>query len=340
MRIAIVRDEAGWEAIADEWDALLQHSISNVPFLRFDFLRAWWATLGGGEWPDGSLWIVAARGEQGELRAAAPLFRTSAHPESLLLMGTHEIADYLDVLASPQDVADFARLLLQTIENLAPTGVTRLDLWNLPEESLSTAALNQAAADANWAVHRQALKPSPRVSVEGGWQAYLARLDKKQRHELRRKMRRAAEQEEGTTITRASAGAELVPSVDVFLSLMKLDGAKADFLTPPMRRMFHLLSSAAAAAGWLRLEILNVGGVPAAGAFCFDYGDRLWIFNSGLDPRFRSLSPGWALMGHLIRSAADEGKVEVDFLRGDEDYKYRLGGVAHYVERMTLTRPS
>jgi CelD/BcsL family acetyltransferase involved in cellulose biosynthesis len=78
VRISIVRDEAGWEAIAAEWNGLLPQSASDVPFLRFDFLRAWWATLGGGEWPDGSLWIVTGRGERGELRAAAPLFLTTA----------------------------------------------------------------------------------------------------------------------------------------------------------------------------------------------------------------------------------------------------------------------
>jgi len=339
VRVAVLREEADWEAIAEEWNDLLRRSVSNVPFLRFDFLRAWWATLGGGEWPDGSLWIATGRGEQGELRGAAPLFRTSAHPESLLLLGTHEVADYLDVLAAPQDVGDFARVLLHTIEDLAPPEVRILDLWNVPEDSPSAAAFSRAAAEAGWTVSRRQLKPSPRVSLEGGWEGYLARLDKKQRHELRRKMRRAAEHPEGTTITQAWAGARLAESVEMFLTLMNLDGAKAGFLTPPMRRMFHLLTSAAAAGGWLRLEFLNVGEAPAAGAYCFDYADRLWLFNSGLDPGYRSLSPGWALIGHLIRSAAEEGKVEVDFLRGDEDYKYRLGGVARYVERITLTRP-
>ena len=339
MRFSVLRDESDWQAGAEEWNALLRRSVSDVPFLRFEFLRAWWETLGGGEWPDGSLWIVTGRDERGNLRSAAPLFRTSAQPKSFLLLGTHEIADYLDVLAAPPDVVDLARAVLQMIEDEGPPEVNTLDLWNLPEGSPGGAAFAAAAAGGGWSIRRGRLKPCPRISLEGGWEGYLARLDKKQRHELRRKMRRASEHPQGTAMTRVSAGSGLDQSVDAFLHLMRLDGAKAGFLTPAMHDMFHSLTSSAAASGLLRLEFLTIGDRPAAGAYCFDYADRLWIFNSGIDPEYQSLSPGWALLGHLIWSAAEEGKLEVDFLRGDEDYKYRLGGVPRYIERITLTRP-
>jgi len=166
---------------------------------------------------------------------------------AFLLLGTHEIADYLDVVAAPQDVADLARAVLQTIEEEGPPEVKTLDLWNLPEGSPSGAAFARAAAEGGWSVRRGRLKPCPRASLEGGWEGYLARLDKKQRHELRRKMRRAAEHPHGTAMTRVSAGSGLDQSVDAFLHLMRLDGAKAGFLTPPMHDMFHSLTSAAAA---------------------------------------------------------------------------------------------
>jgi CelD/BcsL family acetyltransferase involved in cellulose biosynthesis len=118
-----------------------------------------------------------------------------------------------------------------------------------------------------------------------------------------------------------------------------MDDAKARFLSEPMREAFHAVAAAASAHGWLRLEILEIGGAPAAGYLCFEYGHRLWIYNSGLDPMFHGLSPGWALLGHLIRSAAESGLTAVDFMRGEEEYKIRLGGVVRHVERLTLTRP-
>ena len=336
MRFSVLRDTSSWEAEAEAWNALLQRSVSDVPFLRFEFLRAWWATLGGGEWPDGSLWILTGHDEQGELRAALPLFRTKARPNTFLLLGTHEIADYLDVLAAEPDVASLAAAALEMIEGEEPRAV--LDLWNLRETSPSLAAFEAAAPRAGWSFRRERLKPCPYVSLEGGWEGYLRRLGKKYRHELRRKMRRAAEHPDGLKFVRTPDGPGLNESLEAFLRLMRLDGAKAAFLTPAMLAMFRSLTSATASSGLLRLQFLSLGGRVAAGAYCFDYAGRLWVFNSGIDPEYQSLSPGWALYGHLIQSAAEEGKSEVDFLRGDEDYKYQLGGVARYVERVTLAR--
>jgi len=45
-----------------EWNALLKESVSNVPFLQFDYLKTWWHHLGGGEWQQPvRLAIVTAR---------------------------------------------------------------------------------------------------------------------------------------------------------------------------------------------------------------------------------------------------------------------------------------
>ena len=274
----------------------------------------------------------------GALAGAAPLFRTSAHPRTLLFIGTAEIADYLDVIAPVPAMEEFARALLEALPRDGPAPIETLDLWNVLETSPTGQAFSTAGGSSGWSIERQRLKACPQIALSGGWEAYLERLDKKQRHELRRKMRRV-DQTAGAIFVRAGDGSELEPAVDAFLGLMRYDAAKSRFLTPPMHRLFLALAKTAAESGWLRLELLTVEGRPAAGAFCFDYGNRLLVYNSGMDPAYHSLSPGSALLGHLIRSAADGGKAAVDFMRGDEAYKFRLGGEARFVERLTL-RPN
>jgi len=339
MEITFLNDWSAWEPLARPWNDLLARSAADVPFLRFEFLRAWWSTLGGGEWPDGELWVAIGKEQDGALAAAAPFFRTSSRPGALLLIGTAEIADYLDLVAPAPSVEPFARALLEALPRSVLRGVDTFDLWNLLETSSGGQALARAAAAAGWSVERERLKPCPQIALAGDWDGYLDTLEKKQRHELRRKMRRV-EQTPGTAFIRAGDGMELAAAVEGFLELMKFDAAKSRFLTPSMHAMFQALAKDAAQGGWLRLEMLTVDGRPAAGAFCFDYGNRLMIYNSGMDPAFQALSPGWALLGHLIRSAAEEGKVAVDFMRGDEEYKLRLGGEIRYIERLTLRRGS
>jgi CelD/BcsL family acetyltransferase involved in cellulose biosynthesis len=62
------------------------------------------------------------------------------------------------------------------------------------------------------------------------------------------------------------------------------------------------------------------------------------VYNSGLNPAYLSLSPGWVLLSHLIQWAIENDRKEFDFLRGDEKYKYRFGGVDRYIARLTISR--
>jgi CelD/BcsL family acetyltransferase involved in cellulose biosynthesis len=51
------------------------------------------------------------------------------------------------------------------------------------------------------------------------------------------------------------------------------------------------------------------------------------------------LSPGWVLLTHQLQWAGEHGRDEFDFMRGDEEYKYRFGGVERHVMRITVTPP-
>jgi CelD/BcsL family acetyltransferase involved in cellulose biosynthesis len=84
------------------------------------------------------------------------------------------------------------------------------------------------------------------------------------------------------------------------------------------------------------LSFLTVNGEKAAGYLSFDYLNRLWVYNSGLDRRFMEYSPGWVLLGYLLQWANENGYAEFDFMRGDEEYKYRFGAVDRFVMRVTL----
>ena len=64
---------------------------------------------------------------------------------------------------------------------------------------------------------------------------------------------------------------------------MAQDAEKKAFLTDAMRTQMHLAVRAAFRAGWLQLAFMEVGGEKAAGYLNFDYGDHIWVYNSGID---------------------------------------------------------
>jgi CelD/BcsL family acetyltransferase involved in cellulose biosynthesis len=51
------------------------------------------------------------------------------------------------------------------------------------------------------------------------------------------------------------------------------------------------------------------------------------------------LSPGWVLLGYVLKWVNDHHYSEFDFMRGDEEYKYRFGAINRHVMRARLTRP-
>lgn len=340
MKIEFLHKTEDFEALHDEWNALLDSAITNTPFQRHEFQSVWWSTLGGGEWESGDLWLATARNEANGLIAIAPLFFThnAEGRPSLLLIGSLEISDYLDLVVSDDKLDEFIGALFDALERDGPQDWELLDLYNIPEDSPSLEALSAAAQAKGWRIEQEKLQPCPFVFLPDSWEAYLDQLDSKQARELRRKLRKAEGYPASVDWHFVNDRAGLEEAVATFLELMANDRAKQKFLTERMRRQFRRMCAAAFEGGWLQIAFLTVSNQPIFGYVNFDYRDRIWVYNSGFDPAHFDLSPGWVLMGNLIEWAIAQGRGAVDFLRGDESYKYRLGGEDRFIVHLTIQR--
>ena len=114
---------------------------------------------------------------------------------------------------------------------------------------------------------------------------------------------------------------------------------KRDWLSEDRRALFFAVAEAAQKAGSLQLLFLKVDGKRAAALFNFDYGNRIWVYNSGLDPdSYGSLSLGVVLTAKAIELASENGRTEFDFLRGNETYKYRFGAEDTSIYQLQIAR--
>lgn len=338
MQLETIRDVDRWSALSQEWNALLEENHLRVPFLSYEFQRAWWAHLGGGEWRKGQLNILVARDPDGGLVGIAPLFRNQNEQGqwNLYFIGTHEIADFLDFIVRPEDHAEFLRAV---IENLALDDEwVCLDLYNLLDTSRTSEVLSSLTVEKPWDFKVEKLQSSPYIPVPQTFDAYMASLDSKQAHELRRKLRRAAKNPE-TISTEIVADRHLLSAaLQDFFALMCQESDKNRFLTPPMRAQMEAIAQAAFEGGWLQLFFLKAGDKRIAGYMNFDFDTSIWAYNAGFDNRYAELSPGWLLMGEMVQWCIEHGRKIFDFMRGDEEYKYRFGGIDRFVQRVTLTR--
>ena len=323
-----------------EWNALVEESITDTPFSRHEYLSEWWKTLGGGEWKQAELVLVSAK-ENDQLVGIAPLFIAEYDgQQALMLVGSIEISDYLDLIVREADLPRFFSGLLDFLASHDAAKWSAIDWYNLPDSSPTLAALKAELERRGWGHHEEVYRPTPRISLNGSFDEYLSRIDKKQRHEIRRKMRRAAESDKNVRFHVIDQNADIEFEMNAFFDLMVQDPNKEVFLHPEMREQMSVTIRNAFTRGYLWLAFLEVNGAKAAASLNFDYKNKLWGYNSGVGREHMELSPGWVLLAQVIQWCAENGRSEFDFMRGDEDYKYRFGGVNKYVMRARAIRSS
>ena len=340
MHIDLIQTREAWAALADEWNALLVESHTNNPFLTYEFQTAWWRHKGGGEWPDAELHILTARDVDGALMGIAPLFKAedAERRQALMLIGSHEIADFLDLIVRPQDHRAFSAALLEHLSNHESPGWDVLDLSNLLEDSATLEVFGELAQETPWPREQNRLQASPYIPIPADLDEYFAMLNAKQAHELRRKMRRAANNAIPIRMEIVKQAEDLEQALDDFFQLMTQEADKAAFLTAAMRLQMEAIARAAFENGWLQLAFLKVGNDRAAAYLNFDYDNRIWAYNSGFDSRFAPLSPGWLLMVEMLQWCIAQGREVFDFMRGDEEYKYRFGAIDRFVWQVEIVR--
>jgi CelD/BcsL family acetyltransferase involved in cellulose biosynthesis len=333
------------DELREDWNHLVDQNHTRVPFLNYDYLSTWWNARGGGEWPDAQLVLVTAH-ESGELVAIAPLFCTNTFPgvsaqdarPRLMLLGSIEVSDYLDLIVEKGRLEEFVTLLIPFLMQADLPAWCCLDLYNLFDDSPTLAALQTTATRVGLSYAAEQVYHCPYIPLPGDWETYLASIDKKQRHEIRRKIRRLEESGVESRWYLAKDGDKLENEIADFTALMEQDAEKARFLTPAMRAFMHSVICWAHQEGILHLAFLEINGKKAAAYLAFDDLNRLWVYNSGISREFIEYSPGWVLLGYQLQWANENKREAFDFMRGDEEYKYRFGAIDRHLERVTLTR--
>jgi CelD/BcsL family acetyltransferase involved in cellulose biosynthesis len=286
-------------------------------------------------------WIAVARAHDANeqitlalgqpVRAVAALSRSA---DGTLRFAGGELTDEQDVVAPSTECVAAATAVARWIANeRAP----RVLLEYVPDDTPTLEAVTATLSDAGYRVARERLVTSPRIALAGDFEAHVQGLGKKERHELRRKLRRF-EAAPGASFHWAGE-AERPAVLDRFFALHRLSkGEKAAFMTDGTERFFRDVADAMAAAARLRLGVVRVHGEDAAVLFAFAYGDTLALYNAAYDPALGSLSLGIASHAYAIRDAIAQGFSVYDLLRGDEPYKYDLGAVDRWLWRLEATR--
>jgi len=267
-----------------------------------------------------------------------------------IYFGASYHADYATILARPVDLPAVAEALVEHLCEACRPGAPEqpwdvVDLRRIrcadPTGDALAEAFRRREIAEGWTLDLEREDACPVVSLPVGstMDGFLATLDGKVRHEIRRKVRRAE----------AAGAVELAESVDpladleAFIELHQRRWGDEGLFPPTIgglqsrvfvRRLFELFRP----DGAVRLSFLSVGGRRIAAGLTFETPDVVLYYNAGIDPDARELSPGVVLVERLIRRALERGQRRFDFLRGDEGYKYEWGGTDEPIQRLLVRR--
>jgi len=280
------------------------------------WLEVWWRVFQ----PGTELYLGVVR-DRSEIIGIAPL---QVSGRRAFFIGSPDVCDYLDFIAAPGREGDFFNALL---DELRKQGIEHLDLRALRPDSTVVTSLVEVARSRDFEVLCREKEVSMELDLPASWEEYLAGLDKKQRHEVRRKLRRLWEAGKVAYRCHEVNEQEVGSLTDTFLKLFALSREeKARFLTAQMESFFRSLAEAMAELRLLRFGILEVNEQPAAMTMVFDYNGSMYLYNSGYDPQYNSLSVGLLSKVLGIKESIERGRKKWDFLKGAEKYKYQLGG--------------
>ena len=323
LELLVYQDAAAFDELKSEWNSLLARAPMNCLFYTWEWQSTWWNAYQPGE-----LLILVCR-EDDRLLGIAPLFVTeSERGRSVQIIGCVDVTDYLDFIIDADRLQDVLTAFADYFADHRAS-FDLLDFCNIPQhsptQSILPALLEMRGFDAS--VTQQEVCPI--IELPQNWSDYLASLDKKQRHEVRRKLRRIHGTASPIDWYIVNGSHHLSQEIDQFMRLMAAsDPQKEQFLQNVSNvKFFKNIVPLAQKCGWLQMNFLTVGAERVAAYINFVYENRVLVYNSGLNHQeYGQLSPGIVLLAYNIQYAIEQGYQIYDFLRGGETYKYRMGG--------------
>jgi len=313
-----------------EWEALHAAQLRPSPFLSPRFLLPWRRAFGEG------CEVRVARFAPPVGPAEGLLFLCRCGEGGWTFLGGEQVADYLDALVAPGREEPFWREFLS--RGIPVLGGGPLRLPGLVDGTPALSVIPRVCRELGVPCAVEEMDRAPFIGLPGTFDGYLERLGGKGRHELRRKMRRAAELLPGLSYRVTRTAEELARDIPSFVDLHRRSHPEKErFMDDRMASFFREVAEGFLAGGSLRLAFLTFDGGDAASVFQFRAGGSLLLYNSGYDPAHRTANPGLVLIARCIEEAVAEGAQEYDFLRGKERYKYDLGGVDRVVHLLTVS---
>lgn len=337
----VVTTENDFLALRSEWNTLVDHSPVHV-YQTFDWQWYWWKHYGG----TNKLHILTYRSGQ-RLVGIIPMFvqrwtlfgKTVFSRQRMIGSGVdsqqniglpseYGVSDYLDGIVLPGFAHPVAEMLAHSLHSNSAL-VDEVQFSNVPEGGFLHHYGIKSFADAGlrWTIRKS--DPCPYVNLPATHEDFFKHLRPSTRYRLRH-AKKEFYRNPPFSIESVAHRATLRQSVNDLIRLHQIRwnrlGYAGLFSDTRFRAFVQDVLQPLYEQGILWFKAVRMGGIHPAIRLGFLFKGRMYDYLSGFDDLFPGAKkrPSLALLNVMIEDAIDNNAGTVDFLRGNEPYKYEL----------------
>lgn len=331
QRVTLCEDAEAFEALAADWNELLNGAHHKSAFLKHQWMSTWWRRIGAASRSRRLFVLLTRDSGDGRLAGVLPLYReTRGHGpfrrRVLRFLGSSpEAPEHLDAIVRAANPTAVVAALIAGLESLR-SEYDSIELLDLAEASLLLPALAQWSRSARHTFRSWVWQECPYVETQGTFDKYLMTLTQKHRYKVRLFGKRLAAAHK-VDLEVAAEPAQVGPAMEELFRLhamrwtLKSDDVSG-FDDASVHAFHREVAGRLAADDAIRIFLLRCDGRAVAACYCFHFDQRVYFFQPGFDPEFRQLHVGKVLLGRALEYCFTNRLREFDFLRGTEDYKF------------------
>ncbi len=340
LRLEVVREPQALAPFLSFWRAQ-----APTPLQSPEWMLAWWEAFAS---PNSQLSVAIVSTETGEVVGLAPFY----------LRDDWGSGRSLRFLGSGRACGDFQTLISATgFEAQVGMAVGRwlidfrdqikwgfIELEGITQADTAVGTLVETLKLARCWQHTSELEHTWRLDLSGGWQGFLNGLSKTQRRQTRNWVNRFDKSEHWRlhfVDAPEAIPTALAQCIDLHQKRWIAAGEPGCFANAKFKRFVENACRELAQERRVHIAFFEDDGKPiACHLYASDAMGNRYMYQSGRDPQRDSDSVGRILNSIVIRHACREGVGHIDFLRGDEIYKQRLGATPTACLRLRLAAPA
>ena len=349
LHIDIVTNHSDFLELENDWNEAYNADPESQFFLSWSWLHQVFSHYKSG-------WLIVAVRDAGALNkyiAFLPLKMTTRMSKStqyliheIRVAGRYTWSDYAGIVCHPDYQEQAIALIAASIKKMRWRHVYLKNLL-ISRERLKLFT-NEFKPDA---YHVNYLKQTgradnvnrlvcPCIELPDSFDAYLAeKTSANTRQKIRRYLRKI-EQSDSLRIAHSSDDTAQ-SNLNILIDLWKKKWSKRKGKeTDRIARKYRQILEFGLKNETLLLPVLWDGDKPLGvlGIFIDRQKRELFYFIAGRDEQFNNPPPGLVLHAHTINWAIKNGFKSYDFLRGDEQFKYSLGGLDKHINYLVISR--